>query len=675
MKDERLVLAFADFETAHELDIEHDLGMTTGIVGNELHLFRDGEDTGMIPETYVKCGGVIVVDKNGASHEFMTHSVQELLSVLRENEVDRCYFHNLKFDEMFISSVIMRAGGSVDIGEGWTAEVTKRLMGRRGVLYSTTIRFKGPRDPAKHRRPTHSVQLWDSAKVWANRLDTIGKDFGIPKGHEALRVGCDEELESYCLQDCRIVMKAMMWYFRRTQELAGRPYGWMTAASTAYHLGVLDLRNRIGTKMFDEYFPDCTEANGFPDWLREGYKGATPLLDPALRNRLIRNIRIFDINSMYPYQMVNMPLPVGKPVKLTEEQMWRLHDKGGLWVAKVRIVADVKPGHRATFMYKRRKDGDVLAWHIDSYDTLDMYKDNHEVITSVDMRLLERDYDIRSLEVIEAYGFSQRTGLFKDFLTYWYDMKDKANQQGDKALKAFAKLVINSFYGKFGTNPERESCDYVLNEDGCLRVVTSEETDVDEHPLYLPFAMFTTAYARDLISRACNVIGWDHVVYTDTDSLHIHGMDRAEIISRLEAEGIHSNNWELGAFKDETWDYKTDTDQSWAYGVYVRAKGYMHAHEDGRIDVSDIKMAGANGFDDLPESIFDVIGKDLYARQKGAFKVIGGIMLADRKVEVDLSDYGQMEHRVRVKGKSMEASKRILKERLTWDSIRTDTTA
>ena len=638
------VIAFADFETYHIKDLEAD-GLDVRVVGRTPRIFENGVNTGEIPQTSVKCACMVTDDlKTGERWEDSYECIEDFLIGLIERDVERCYFHNLRFDQSFIQWMF-EMEGTIRLGD-WQLTGIRNLMGRQGVLYSSVLTFVGPRDETSHRRVKRKVTLWDSLKVWNSDLRSIGNDFGCPKGNEALTVGVDDKVIEYCMQDCRIVEKAMLFYFKQVAEATGGKVkrGYMTAASTAYGLFKHWALTRMTEKTFEAYFPDVKEENGFPPWLREGYKGATPLLDQSIRGEILKDVSVFDVNSQHPFQMVTRPMPVGRPIptdqKWLEEHVW--HADGWVWCARVSLMATVKEGHRATFLLKHMQEGSTLAETIDpSWDT---------VITDVDLRLLERDYDIMYLKVNECVRFHTKTGLFKDFVMMWYNLKAEAGENKERALKAFCKLIINSFYGKFGTNPERIETEYVLEGD-CLRVRELDETKTDSHPLYLPVAMWTTAYSRDWLSYAGGTVGWENVCYTDTDSIHCHRIDADEVERRLNGAGIGTSATVIG-------DYKHESDS--AYGWYIRNKGYCHFDTDGR--VTEIKMAGANRFDAI-KTMNDVIGHDeIPAGRKIAFNIIGGKLIMEMETTITANDTQCMKTRVRMKGLSHEATMRVLED-------------
>lgn len=52
-------------------------------------------------------------------------------------------------------------------------------------------------------------------------------------------------------------------------------------------------------------------------------------------------------------------------------------------------------------------------------------------------------------KVVKVYDFLLRED-FSEYVTKWYKIKNEAKQNGDKTMEQFAKLMLNSAYGKFG---------------------------------------------------------------------------------------------------------------------------------------------------------------------------------------------------------------------------------
>ena len=383
------------------------------------------------------------------------------------------------------------------------------------------------------------------------------------------------------------------------------------------------------------------------------------------------------MNSMYPTQLHNSPLPMGKPIPLDGadiDRLMRIKERGKLWVAMVKMKMHVKEGHRATYMLKRKNmEGDTLADNVDDYKGTFADKESFQVITSVDMDYILRDYNIEYIEVLKAVGFEadvERQDMFfgnmikgnalSHFVGRWYAIKEQASKDKDKSLKAFAKLILNALYGKFGANPEHVSAEYVFEGDDMdmIRVRECDEVEIDKAPKYLPLAMFTTSYARNMISNLCNVVGWDHVAYTDTDSIHCYGLSVEECVQRIKEAGYCVDGNDLGALKFES---------RWEYAIYVRNKGYFHFGEldpyTGKaLGGKEIKLAGANGFSNFNE-VADVFNQELTVEQTRGYRVCGGTMLYEHDTTVDTRLDAGMKTVKKIKGMNTENSMKEIARR------------
>ena len=75
-------------------------------------------------------------------------------------------------------------------------------------------------------------------------------------------------------------------------------------------------------------------------------------------------------------------------------------------------------------------------------------------------------------------------------------VKIKAENEGNKALRQLAKLMLNSLGGKFGSNPKREGKYPVLDPD--TKIIRYKAKDpVIKDPVYIASAIFMTSYARE----------------------------------------------------------------------------------------------------------------------------------------------------------------------------------
>jgi len=629
-------LLSCDFETYHINDFKND-GRDIRIVGSEVHEFIGGEDTGRKPEVHIKCAGMAVYDLlrteivNGvpeiSAEEQETHcdlTMNDFLLRILDYDKPVVVFHNLKFDESYIASAVLRAGGHLKIGGGWNVSCAKRLMGEQSKIYSATYVFR-------RKRIQRTVEFRDSAKIFRSSLRELGEMVGLEKGSDALTPGMSREIMEYCVQDCRIAGRAMIQYLNliRRETFGRSKKGYMTSASTAYNLWIDRCMTVHG--MTEGTYSMKLPKNGHPEWLRECYKGATPLMDPKVKWKLLEDVHVFDVNSMYPFMMANARLPYGAPENVSKKELYAANFwlRGYCWCAKAEIHGYVKEGHRPCFMTKEKNEhGEIVESVLDG-----VY-----CITDTDLKLIDENYDIDYFDLRGCYKYKLCQGVPKSFIEDWYKRKTES-KKSNRSMYEFSKIILNSLYGKFGTNPEFTAYEYYLKEDGSMGVRETCEEESGKKGMaaslgyYLPWAVWITASGRYYLQKAINAVGWDHVAYTDTDSIHIHGMTREEAEERLHRAGFGTDPKKLGDFKYEN-ECKIDA-------IYVRNKGYAHFH-DGEIYA--MHMAGANYYDrdGITPKTFS---RDTEMNQIRGYHVIGGILLMDKRVEIDKLEIKEIERR------------------------------
>jgi DNA polymerase type B, organellar and viral len=151
---------------------------------------------------------------------------------------------------------------------------------------------------------------------------------------------------------------------------------------------------------------------------------------------------------------------------------------------------------------------------------------------------------------VYAASFYSRGDLFSSFVDHFYREKVTARDAGDLPREMFAKLVLNSLYGKFAQRGRK----WVKREDiwspgpyqywwhhpdggakaiRCRSVALRVESQTEgEDPVQtLPsVSACITANAREVLGRLLNIAGYCNTWYCDTDSLHVNrdGRERLE---------------------------------------------------------------------------------------------------------------------------------------------------
>ena len=492
-----------------------------------------------------------------------------------------CYFHNLKFDGEFILSYLLREGYKyTDSREPKTFDT---LISDTGQWYSITVIFD------KKNKKYKKVTFYDSLKKLPFKVATISKAFNLEdekleidyKAYRAPGHELTEEERRYIVNDCRIVAAALKIQFSKGLTK-------MTNASDAMN----GYKEIIDKKNFERWFPVLPVELDAD--IRRAYKGGFVYLNPKYKDaRGLQGITL-DVNSLYPSVMYDSVLPFGYPMYFEGEP--NPDEKYNLFIVRLECAFDLKPNHIPTLQLKNtRRFVETEYLTTSDGDIVEM------TLTSVDLALLLDHYDVFSLRYISGYKFKGVTGLFKEYIDYWGHIK--ATTKG--AERQLAKLMLNSLYGKFATNPNATQKKPLLDLDNVVQYTLDDPETRD--PVYTAMGAFITAYARNKTIRAAQAV-YDRFIYADTDSLHLIGFDVPD--------GIEVHPSKLGAWAHEG----TFTDSK-----YIRAKTYMETI-DG---VDKVTCAG------MPDTVKAKVNYDnfhagsTFTGKLVPRRCVGGVVLVD----------------------------------------------
>ena len=446
------------------------------------------------------------------------------------------YFHNLKFDGGFILDWFL-SNNYKHTTERWPGflEFTT-LISDMGQFYTIEAKL------GKQRR-----KFIDSLKIIPQPLAKIPKMFGLEESKGEIDYNKDREIGyeptddewDYLYRDVHILAEALRWMFAHKQTR-------LTAASNAYS----DLKARIGKTEWVRYFPELN-----PDLdkiLRKAYKGGYCIVGPQAKDGDVGAGCVFDRNSMYPTVMAYSPLPYGEPVQYSGQ--YEPDPVFPLYIQMLRCSFELKPGMLPTIQLKGSLGFNPVEYLKSSEDEIiDL------TLTNVDLALFLEHYNVYGLEYMGGWKFKASTTLLRDFVNYWYTMKQEADEKGNDGMRTLAKLMLNSAYGKFAKRGQGYS-KIPYMENGIVRYKPGDLEDMGLE--YIPMGCYITAWARDNIIRLGQAL-YDRLLYIDTDSLHLLGVEDPPQIEQ------HPNK--LGAWKKELVFDKAR---------YIRAKTYLEVAGD-----------------------------------------------------------------------------------------------
>jgi len=529
--------------------------------------------------------------------KFFEHGndIESFILYLRNLNQDttKVYFHNLKFDGVFIIDYLLK--------HNWKWKQSKKeciendfttIISGDGKFYLIDLYFRTHGKVKKH------VSIQDSLKLLNMGVAKVAKAFNLEQqkgeidytAHDKEDFNITEEELIYLQNDVQIMSNGLAHFFNLAPEK-------MTIGSCS----LTDYKEHIGKDRFKTLFPKLSDESD--RIIRKSYKGGFTAVNSTRAGEIIRNGQVYDVNSLYPSVMYFKPLPFGKPVRFEGEYI--PNNKYTLYVQEI----------VCSFKLKKNKIPIIQLKHTMGYcDTEYLSESNGEVnlvLTNVDLDLIKEHYDLEIYEYLGGYMFLSSTELFKTWIDKWFKIKEQATKDHNGGLRTISKLFLNNLYGKFGTNPQVTSKFPTLennkvklkkikypcyDDNGNILSVYKDEqgrpliydlqpdesiykengieikdeilqTDINsKDAVYIPIATFVTAWARDKTIRTAQKIHEDSInktgvsrwLYCDTDSIHVEGFDPIE--------GIDIDDTKLGYWAHES-DFKK--------AKFLQAKRYI----------------------------------------------------------------------------------------------------
>ena len=546
-------------------------------------------------ETYVWAWAICEI--GNPDNIIIDNNIESFMEFCKKNPNSTLYFHNLKFDGEFIIHYLFNHGfvHIKDRKEKRNNTFTT-LISDMGLFYSMEIYFevKG--------KKTKKVTIIDSLKILNMSVEQVAKSFGLPISKLELDYDTPREIgyqlkdyeKDYITNDVKIMALALDVLFKQGLES-------MTAGSN----GLKDFKTTHSVRRYDRMFP---ELNYKVDKdMRQAYKGGFTYLNPIYKEKDVGSGVVLDVNSLYPSVMYKEPMPIGEPIlfqgQYKEDRVYPLY------IQMLSCSFKLKPGKIPTIQIKGSHfiENEYLESSNDEIITL--------VLSNIDLKLFLEQYEVTELSYECGWKFKAMNGIFTDYINKWIKVKNEATISGNKGMRALAKVMLNSLYGKFATSLDVQS-KYPYLEDGIVKYYLGEKDT--KHGLYLPVGIFITSYAREKTIRTSQAIkdysikkyGKDMYIYSDTDSIHTL-LPIEELKQFCEIDDV-----ELGKWKHES---------TFSKARFVRQKCYLEMIDD------EVKITCAG----MPKSCYKFVEWEKFKQGftcggKLTFKhVIGGVKLVE----------------------------------------------
>lgn len=479
---------------------------------------------------------------------------------MHSHENYKVWFHNLKFDSVFILNWLFLHGFTYIQDKKEKADKTfTTLITSMGQFYSITVYFK---ITGHH---TNKVEFYDSLKVFPNfSVERMAEGFNLPIkklkiDYRAYRpVGHELTIEeiAYIRNDVEIVARAL-------KEMFERGLTKMTIASDAFSYFK---DHFVGfRKKFPMLHPEVDKD------VRLAYKGGFTYVNDVWQGKLIGEGITLDVNSLYPSCMTSPNvLPYGQAKYFEGEYKYdKVYE---LYVQALRCSFDIKPGKIPSIQLKN-----TFTFANNEYVKSSKGKIVDLMLTKPDLELFKDQYNLHNVNYTGGWKFKGATGLFDEYINYWMEQKIKAGREGNAPLKSISKLLLNSLYGRLAINGNARQ-KYPYFDDGVVKFALLPEETRDT--IYIPAAAWITALGRSRTIRSSQAIrdytlkkyGEDRYYYSDTDSIHAKLSD--EDLEELK-DILDIDDFKLGAWKKEA---------EFTKAMYIRQKCYIE-EVNGKLNV------------------------------------------------------------------------------------------
>ncbi len=253
------------------------------------------------------------------------------------------------------------------------------------------------------------------------------------------------------------------------------------------------------------------------------------------------DFKVYDVNSMYPAVMANYDHPIGgEYIRVRDAKLspsgWIVGYPGQMYFATVE-------GENRGALPMRDPESNGLTFHVKS-GTFEVV--SHELRAALEVGKFKVTRIPLALIPVETQRFDR-------FVAKFSDEKKSFKKAGDRINELLSKYVLNSAYGKFGTDPTKYK-EYLIvikgvHDDPGIETEWENTIEADQWRLYskpspkhmyfdVAIAASVTAAARAVLLRA--IVGAERPIYCDTDSLICEGLT-----------GVPFSEYELGAWKTE----------------------------------------------------------------------------------------------------------------------------
>lgn len=376
------------------------------------------------------------------------------------------------------------------------------------------------------------ITFFSSTNIFQTSIKKLGQMLKLDKiEYDYFSNGINwKKAITYCRRDVKILRVAMLQYFNLIQTFGAECSDKITIASQAFET--------YRQCFLPENHVEIWRSDKIQRHERIGYKGGRC---ECFRIGNFNNIYSLDINSMYPYQMVNKFLPYkfkGSYPCMTLDEMREIINKDKEYVYALCEIDTQEP------IFGKRLNN-KLCFPVGHF---------WEFLHKSEIKKgLEKGYIKR---IGQTYIYHQAI-LFKEYISFFYDKRANAKAERNDIFSYFYKIFQNSLYGKFGQKKIETFSEELEGAERCkvgseieVDLVTKKRYKVDYFcgkrwinqtvgESYYSFPILAgaiTAEARMDLWQYMEIAGLENLYYCDTDSLFVNekgykNLEKVEMLS------------------------------------------------------------------------------------------------------------------------------------------------
>lgn len=454
------------------------------------------------------------------------------------------YIYNLSFEWSFILPVLLNRGYEFKEVIEKKDEKVFNSVSTKSVSSVWEVTLKAFKDGGK-------IKLRDLSKIFGGGLGKVAKSFNLEtqKGEIDYRLNrlhnhvvTNEERE-YCFKDTRIIIDILL------KMIPDKDF-WQSISMASYSMRKL-VRTGFprSTKPYTQFrkeYPELDfEENNF---LRKGVEGGICYAPVQYQFKVIEEkIGHIDAHQMHPSSAYLNLFPYGK---------------GEYFIGK-------PPLNRICACRIRISYSDVKLHSIIKLIGLPFIEGKEIVVWDFEIPTMKKCYVDLEIEYLDGYAYKMRPLPWKKYYADNYTKRLEAKRIHDDFNILYYKLLNNSSYGKLLEKPHNEILMNYIRPDGIIdsqvTLKSQDEVRANAKYTYIPVGSCIPAYSRVNLIELALKIGWQKVLYFDTDSIFFIWDNETESIWKNTPQQDFLGGWGFEEFIDKAQfvtpkRYKTETE-------------------------------------------------------------------------------------------------------------------